>query len=80
LINEVISLTAPIWESVLRKYKEFTCIAFVLPLKTDRKPVCHAAHSFNPRRGRRPSSEFEVRMVYTASSRTTRATQKNPDP
>jgi hypothetical protein len=34
-------------------------------------------HAFNPSRGRW-ISEFEASLVYTVSSRTARATQKNP--
>jgi hypothetical protein len=35
------------------------------------------AHAFNPSRGRR-ISEFEASLVYKVSSRTARATQRNP--
>jgi hypothetical protein len=35
------------------------------------------AHAFNPNRGRRVS-EFEASLVYRVSSRTARATQRNP--
>jgi hypothetical protein len=35
------------------------------------------AHTFNPSRGRR-ISEFEANLVYRVSSRTARATQRNP--
>jgi hypothetical protein len=34
-------------------------------------------HAFNPSRGRR-ISEFEASLVYRVSSRTARATQRNP--
>jgi hypothetical protein len=37
------------------------------------------AHAFNPSRGRgRQISEFEASLVYKVSSRTARATQRNP--
>jgi hypothetical protein len=37
------------------------------------------AHNFNPSRGRgRWISEFEASLVYKVSSRTARATQRNP--
>ena len=35
------------------------------------------AHAFNPSRGRQ-ISEFEASLVYRVSSRTTKATQRNP--
>jgi hypothetical protein len=35
------------------------------------------AHTFNPSRGRR-ISEFKASLVYRVSSRTARATQRNP--
>jgi hypothetical protein len=36
-----------------------------------------AAHAFNPSRGRQ-ISEFKASLVYRVSSRTARATQRNP--
>jgi hypothetical protein len=36
------------------------------------------AHAFNPSRGWR-ISEFEASLVYKVSSRTAKATQRNPD-